>query len=90
MAMRDLLARQSKAAGRLLNFTSSPRLSHPERRNHGDCRHPPHNLQPHPANPWLVLEPNRIEKQYRKELWRYRELFAILAWRDIAVRSSRR
>jgi lipopolysaccharide transport system permease protein len=30
-----------------------------------------------------VLEPNRIEKQYWKDLWRYRELFAILAWRDI-------
>jgi hypothetical protein len=36
-----------------------------------------------PANQWLVLEPNRIEKQYWKDLWRYRELFAILAWRDI-------
>jgi len=33
-----------------------------------------------------VLEPNRIEKQYWKDLWRYRELFLILAWRDIAVR----
>ena len=39
-----------------------------------------------PAQRWLVLEPNRIEKQYWKDLWRYRELFAILAWRDIAVR----
>jgi len=34
----------------------------------------------------LVLEPNRIEKQYWKDLWRYRELFAILAWRDVTVR----
>ena len=34
----------------------------------------------------LILEPNRIEKQYWKDLWRYRELFAILAWRDVAVR----
>jgi lipopolysaccharide transport system permease protein len=34
----------------------------------------------------LVLEPNRIEKQYWRDLWCYRELFAILAWRDIAVR----
>ena len=33
-----------------------------------------------------MLEPNRIEKQYWKDLWRYRELFAILAWRDVAVR----
>ncbi len=39
-----------------------------------------------PASQWLVLEPNRIEKQYWMDLWRYRELFAILAWRDIAVR----
>lgn len=39
-----------------------------------------------PANQWLVLEPNGIEEQYWKDLWRYRELFAILAWRDIAVR----
>ena len=36
-----------------------------------------------PAQQWLILEPNRIEKQYWKDLWRYRELFAILAWRDI-------
>jgi len=39
-----------------------------------------------PGEHWLVLEPNRIEKQYWKDLWCYRELFAILAWRDIAVR----
>ena len=24
-----------------------------------------------------MLEPNRIEKQYWKDLWRYRELFAL-------------
>jgi lipopolysaccharide transport system permease protein len=41
---------------------------------------------PDPAHHWLILEPNRIEKQYWKDLWRYRELFAILAWRDITVR----
>lgn len=34
----------------------------------------------------LVLEPNRIEKNYWADLWRYRELFLILAWRDISVR----
>jgi lipopolysaccharide transport system permease protein len=39
-----------------------------------------------PARYLLVLEPNRIEKQYWIDLWRYRELFLILAWRDIAVR----
>lgn len=45
-----------------------------------------HRNAGNPAREWLVIEPNRIEKQYWRELWRYRELFAILAWRDIAVR----
>jgi len=39
-----------------------------------------------PSRHWLVLEPHRVEKQYWKDLWRYRELFVILAWRDIVVR----
>lgn len=39
-----------------------------------------------PGQQWLVLEANRLEKQYWKDLWLYRELFAILAWRDVAVR----
>ncbi len=43
-------------------------------------------LRSNPSNQWLVLEPNRVEKQYWIDLWRYRELFAILAWRDITVR----
>src|SRR5579863_4877114 len=34
----------------------------------------------------LVLEPGRAELNYWSDLWRYRELFAILAWRDVAVR----
>jgi len=34
----------------------------------------------------LVLEPGRIENNYWADLWRYRELFLILAWRDISVR----
>lgn len=33
----------------------------------------------------LVLEPGRAERNYWSDLWAYRELFAILAWRDIAV-----
>jgi homopolymeric O-antigen transport system permease protein len=36
--------------------------------------------------PELILEPGRTEKRYYADLWRYRELFLILAWRDIAVR----
>jgi lipopolysaccharide transport system permease protein len=34
----------------------------------------------------LVLEAGRTESHYWRDLWHYRELFAILAWRDIAVR----
>ncbi len=34
----------------------------------------------------LVVEAGRIEKQYWKDLWIYRELFYFLAWRDFLVR----
>lgn len=36
--------------------------------------------------PELIIEAGRSEKQYWKDLWRYRELFYFLAWRDILVR----
>lgn len=34
----------------------------------------------------IILEPGRAEKNYWHDLWRYRELFQVLAWRDVAVR----
>ena len=34
----------------------------------------------------LILEPGRAEKNYWADLWHYRELFLILAWRDVNVR----
>ena len=34
----------------------------------------------------LCLEAGRTEKNYWMDLWRYRELFYILAWRDVSVR----
>ena len=34
----------------------------------------------------LVLEAGRADRDYWLDLWHYRELFAILAWRDFAVR----
>lgn len=34
----------------------------------------------------LIIEAGRTEKQYWQDLWRYRELFYFLAWRDILVR----
>ncbi len=34
----------------------------------------------------LIIEPGKGIKQYWRDLWRYRELFYFLAWRDILVR----
>jgi lipopolysaccharide transport system permease protein len=34
----------------------------------------------------LIIEAGRSEKNYWKDLWRYRELFYILTWRDLKVR----
>ena len=34
----------------------------------------------------LIIEAGRSEKQYWQDLWKYRELFYFLAWRDILVR----
>jgi lipopolysaccharide transport system permease protein len=36
--------------------------------------------------PRLIIEPGRAERNYWRDLWRYRELFYFLAWRDILVR----
>jgi lipopolysaccharide transport system permease protein len=38
------------------------------------------------SDPELVIEPGRTERNYWRDLWRYRELFYILSWRDIRVR----
>ena len=34
----------------------------------------------------LIIEPGHTERNYWADLWRYRELFLVLAWRDISVR----
>lgn len=39
---------------------------------------------PRPAP--LIIEAGRTERHYWQDLWRFRELFYILAWRDILVR----
>lgn len=38
------------------------------------------------GGPRLVLEAGRSDRQYWRDVWHYRELFFILAWRDISVR----
>jgi lipopolysaccharide transport system permease protein len=34
----------------------------------------------------LIIESGHTERQYWQDLWRYRELFYVLAWRDVTVR----
>lgn len=34
----------------------------------------------------LIIEPGHIERHYWRDLWQFRELFQVLAWRDITVR----
>jgi lipopolysaccharide transport system permease protein len=34
----------------------------------------------------IIIEAGRAERHYWRELWNYRELFRVLAWRDVAVR----
>ena len=33
-----------------------------------------------------IIEPGRQDRHYWRDLWRYRELFQVLAWRDLSVR----
>ena len=39
-----------------------------------------------PSSTQLLIEAGRTEGQYWRDLWRYRELFYFLAWRDLLVR----
>jgi lipopolysaccharide transport system permease protein len=34
----------------------------------------------------IIIEAGRTQRDYWHDLWRYRELFRVLAWRDVAVR----
>lgn len=43
-------------------------------------------IAPATSPPRLVLEAGRADRQYWRDIWRYRELFVILAWRDVTVR----
>src|SRR5215469_16768645 len=36
--------------------------------------------------PKLIIEAGRTERQYWRDLWKYRELFLFLAWRDLLIR----
>jgi lipopolysaccharide transport system permease protein len=41
---------------------------------------------PSNAPPELIIEAGQTEAQYWRDLWRYRELFYFLSWRDVLVR----
>jgi lipopolysaccharide transport system permease protein len=45
-------------------------------------KEPMNNSSPHS----IIIKAGRTEKNYWKDLWRYRELFYFIAWRDILVR----
>lgn len=47
---------------------------------------PPDVGSPRATERITILEAGRAERNYWRDLWHYRELFAILAWRDISVR----
>lgn len=38
------------------------------------------------SNDLVIIEAGRSERHYWLDLWRYRELFRVLAWRDLSVR----
>jgi lipopolysaccharide transport system permease protein len=39
-----------------------------------------------PMTDVIIIENGRHERNYWSDIWRYRELFYVLAWRDVAVR----
>lgn len=39
-----------------------------------------------PNSHTLIIEPGLADRHYWRDLWRYRELFYVLAWRDLSVR----
>ena len=43
-------------------------------------------LRPKSSERVLVLEAGAVQRHYWRDIWDHRELFAILAWRDLAVR----
>lgn len=43
-------------------------------------------MSSHAGKTTLVIEAGRAERHYWQDLWRYRELFFVLSWRDITVK----
>jgi lipopolysaccharide transport system permease protein len=66
--------------------TADPQLVDRERAAAATATPHPGRERPRAAQYELVLEPGRAERHYWRDLWHYRELFRVLAWRDISVR----
>src|ERR1019366_9090846 len=52
----------------------------------GVCRTAPREPKIIGAMEELIIEPGRAERNYWRDLWRFRELLYFLAYRDILVR----
>lgn len=39
-----------------------------------------------PTQELIIIEYGRTDRNYWRDLWRYRELFRVLAWRDVSIR----
>jgi lipopolysaccharide transport system permease protein len=68
-------------------MNSSAPLSTDGARSAADLTSPDARVDaPAPPERRIVLEAGRADLNYWHDLWHYRELFAMLAWRDISVR----
>lgn len=38
-----------------------------------------------PTQELIIIEYGRTDRNYWRDLWRYRELFRVLAWRDVSI-----
>lgn len=88
MAVPPTVQTAEQIAARASSSAPQPRAAAcPHGRGTGDPGNPDHDRAhraPHPHR--LVIEAGQGGRQYWRDLWRYRELFGFLAWRDILVR----
>jgi lipopolysaccharide transport system permease protein len=69
-----------------LRFTSQAEALEAQASKNHDNRHTNNDTRTTNMPDQIIIEPGLSRKNYWKDLWRYRELFYILSWRDIKVR----
>jgi lipopolysaccharide transport system permease protein len=77
MAKSDSQAPMSTVQSNLVEYANLVQMNDENRALHEDVFGREHEL---------IIEPGRTERDYWRDLWQYRELFRVLAWRDISVR----